>query len=154
MVGSFVRDHSKSCSAEKCSSVANTVSIMVCRCVVIRRIFCARKFMNFSLALCFSAAGTIPSLLSGGYKSKELAAPRSLGFVVVGSFSILAYNVRMLRCSILCGLLVICANVNAAEGVKMRTIAQGNFSGVQAATQVVVTNAAQWQDLWKKHSVH
>ena len=44
------------------------------------------------------------------------------------------------------------ATVNAAEPLKLRTIAQGNFSGVHELTQIVVTNSAQWQELWAKHS--
>lgn len=39
-----------------------------------------------------------------------------------------------------------------AEPEKMRTIAKGNFGGIQEATQQVVTNAAQWANLWQKHS--
>ncbi|MGZ8940379.1 MAG: protease complex subunit PrcB family protein [Limisphaerales bacterium] len=34
----------------------------------------------------------------------------------------------------------------------MRTIAQGNFSGVQTAMQLVVTNSSQWEKLWREHS--
>ena len=72
----------------------------------------------------------------------------------MGFFLILAYTGQMQGLKVLCGLVVCISTIVAAEGLKMRTIAQGNFSGVQAATQVVVTNAAQWQDLWKKHSAH
>ena len=44
------------------------------------------------------------------------------------------------------------STVNAADPIKIRTIAQGNFSGVQTPTQVAVTNATQWKELWAKHS--
>ena len=42
---------------------------------------------------------------------------------------------------------------SATEAEKMRTIAKGNFSGIQEAKQLVVTNAAQWTEVWQKHSV-
>jgi hypothetical protein len=42
--------------------------------------------------------------------------------------------------------------MNAADPIKLRTIEQGNFSGVQTAAQLVVTNSIQWQELWAKHS--
>lgn len=58
----------------------------------------------------------------------------------------------MLRFIFLSSWLVALAGVSAAEPVKMRTVAQGNFSGVQVATQLVVTNSTQWQKLWKEHS--
>jgi hypothetical protein len=56
----------------------------------------------------------------------------------------------MIRALIILTFLI--SNVNSADLVKMRTIAQGNFSGVQMPTQIVVTNATQWQELWAKHS--
>lgn len=43
--------------------------------------------------------------------------------------------------------------VSGAEPEKMRTIAKGNFSGVQTSLQLVVTNATQWSELWGKHAV-
>jgi hypothetical protein len=42
--------------------------------------------------------------------------------------------------------------MNAADPIEFRTIEQGNFSGVQTAMQLVVTNSAQWQELWARHS--
>ena len=48
--------------------------------------------------------------------------------------------------------LLLAFSVNAAEPVKLRTIAQGNFSGIQEAAQLVVTNTAQWTEIWAKHS--
>jgi hypothetical protein len=42
--------------------------------------------------------------------------------------------------------------MSGAEPEKMRTIGKGNFSGIQEATQLVVTNAAQWTEVWRKHS--
>jgi hypothetical protein len=56
----------------------------------------------------------------------------------------------MVRACVLFSILV--ATVNAAESIKLRTIAQGNFSGVHDLTQIVVTNSTQWQELWAKHS--
>ena len=49
-------------------------------------------------------------------------------------------------------ILILIAGVNSAEPVKIRTIARGNFSGIQSPTELVVTNTAQWTELWKKHS--
>ena len=48
--------------------------------------------------------------------------------------------------------LILIAGVNAAEPVKIRTLSQGNFSGIQTASEIVVTNAAQWAEVWTKHS--
>lgn len=53
----------------------------------------------------------------------------------------------------LCALLTILSSVSAAEPIKMRTLAQGNFSGLQTAINLVVTNSAQWREIWNKHSV-
>ena len=54
--------------------------------------------------------------------------------------------------TVLLGLLVFVMNVNAADAPKIRNIAKGGFSGIQEATEVVVTNSTQWTELWKKHS--
>ncbi len=56
----------------------------------------------------------------------------------------------MIRALILSLFLI--AGVNAAEPVKIRTLSQGNFSGIQTASELVVTNAAQWAEVWTKHS--
>ena len=48
--------------------------------------------------------------------------------------------------------LILIAGVNAAEPIKIRTLSQGNFSGIQTASEIVVTNAGQWAELWTKHS--
>ena len=48
--------------------------------------------------------------------------------------------------------LILIAGVNAAEPVKIRTLSQGNFSGIQTQSELVVTNAAQWAEVWTKHS--
>ena len=56
----------------------------------------------------------------------------------------------MVRALIAVTLLI--STVNAADAVKIRTIAQGNFSGVQTPTQTAVTNSTQWRELWAKHS--
>ena len=58
----------------------------------------------------------------------------------------------MLRLIVLCGGLLALAAISGAEPVKMRNIAHGNFSGIQTATQLVVTNSNQWEKLWKEHS--
>src|SRR5687767_7096449 len=42
--------------------------------------------------------------------------------------------------------------LNSAESTAMRTIEKGGFSGIQSATNIVVTNATQWTDIWKTHS--
>jgi hypothetical protein len=56
----------------------------------------------------------------------------------------------MIRALIILTFLIL--NVDSADLVKIRTVAQGNFSGVQTPTQIAVTNATQWQELWAKHS--
>ena len=43
-------------------------------------------------------------------------------------------------------------SVYSAEPTAMRTIEKGGFSGLQSATNIVVTNATQWTDIWKTHS--
>ena len=48
--------------------------------------------------------------------------------------------------------LILIAGVNAAEPVKIRTLSQGTFSGIQTQSEIVVTNAAQWAEVWTKHS--
>jgi hypothetical protein len=48
--------------------------------------------------------------------------------------------------------LFLTAALNAAEPLKMRTLSQGNFSGIQTASEIIVTNSAQWAELWTKHS--
>jgi hypothetical protein len=40
----------------------------------------------------------------------------------------------------------------AEPGNKMRTIAQGVFSGYQQPAHLVITNETQWVEVWKKHS--
>lgn len=35
----------------------------------------------------------------------------------------------------------------------MRTIAKGNFSGLQKPVQMVITNTTQWTKVWEMHSV-
>ena|SRR5688572_13593175 len=48
--------------------------------------------------------------------------------------------------------LILIAGVNAAEPIKIRTLSQGNFSGIQTPSEIVVTNASQWAEVWTKHS--
>jgi hypothetical protein len=38
------------------------------------------------------------------------------------------------------------------EEPKIRTLAKGAFSGIEKATELVVTNSTQWAEVWKKHS--
>jgi hypothetical protein len=56
----------------------------------------------------------------------------------------------MIRVFIL--LLILIAGVNAAEPVKIRTLSQGNFSGIQSPSELVITNGTQWAEVWTKHS--
>jgi hypothetical protein len=48
--------------------------------------------------------------------------------------------------------LILIAGVNAAEPIKIRSLSHGNFSGIQTQSEIVVTNAAQWAEVWNKHS--
>ena len=48
--------------------------------------------------------------------------------------------------------MILIAGVNAAEPIKIRTLSQGNFSGIQTPSEIVVTNTAQWAEVWTKHS--
>ena len=65
-----------------------------------------------------------------------------------------------LLCSILATLMLL-ASADAADHhdspettkpEKIRTLAKGGFSGFQEPAQIVVTNAAQFAEVWKKHS--
>jgi hypothetical protein len=44
------------------------------------------------------------------------------------------------------------AHLFSAEPPKIRTLAKGGFSGFQEPAEIVVTNATQWAEVWKKHS--
>lgn len=44
-------------------------------------------------------------------------------------------------------------NVNGAETTELRTLARGAFSSIHQPTQVLVTNATQWNELWQRHQV-
>jgi hypothetical protein len=51
--------------------------------------------------------------------------------------------------------LLMSASISAGEPsqpTKIRNLARGGFSGFQDAAQIVVTNRAQWTEVWKKHS--
>jgi hypothetical protein len=48
--------------------------------------------------------------------------------------------------------LILFAGVNAAEPIKIRTLSQGNFSGIQTPSELVITNGTQWAEVWTKHS--
>lgn len=51
----------------------------------------------------------------------------------------------------LCALLFMSIHPEASETNAIKTIARGAFSGIQEPKQVVVTNQAQWDELWEKH---
>lgn len=58
----------------------------------------------------------------------------------------------MARLSIVFAVLMSLLTANGADDGKLRTIAKGAFSGVQEQTFQVITNDAQWKDIWRKHS--
>lgn len=47
--------------------------------------------------------------------------------------------------------LFLCVAAPAAETNAVRTIFKGNFSGLQEEKQLVITNRADWEALWKQH---
>ena len=49
------------------------------------------------------------------------------------------------------GLLLLAIVSLGEETNQVKTLAKGTFSGIQEPTQTVVTNQAQWTDLWAKH---
>lgn len=65
-----------------------------------------------------------------------------------------------LLCSILCTLMLL-GSADAADAddrrdtekpEKIRTLAKGGFSGFQEPAKIVITNATQFAEVWKKHS--
>jgi hypothetical protein len=52
---------------------------------------------------------------------------------------------------LVCALIFMSLNTESAETNRIRTLARGAFSGIQEAQHLVITNRAQWTDLWEKH---
>lgn len=58
-------------------------------------------------------------------------------------------------CLICASLMTACTHLenNDQPTVPFQTLEKSNYSGLQTARQSVITNAAQWRDLWRRHSV-
>ncbi len=50
------------------------------------------------------------------------------------------------------GAFVLAFTLFAEEAPRLKTLEKGNFSGIQEPLQLVVTNKAQWDELWAKHT--